>query len=247
MRKIKLNEVSKKKDFLEIEEKDYKVVFTNAELGRSFNRATEDGIRELSSLKKEFAVEDVIYLKQIHSDKILTFKKDSLNSIKDNEGDAIITNEKNNIIGVFTADCVPVILVDDKRKVSAAIHSGWKGTFASITLKTIKRMEDELGCNPADIKAYIGPHIRKCCYEVSEELKEKFISEKNNIPESVLFSGRNLNLEACILDDLKKAGVDDDNINVLDLCTYCSDEIKLHSFRKSSGSYGRMFSFIILN
>ena len=125
MRKIKLNEVSKKKDFLEIEEKDYKVVFTNAELGRSFNRATEDGIRELSSLKKEFAVEDVIYLKQIHSDKILTFKKDSLNSIKDNEGDAIITNEKNNIIGVFTADCVTVILVDDKRKVSAAIHSGW--------------------------------------------------------------------------------------------------------------------------
>lgn len=247
MQNIELDEIKKKKDFLEIEEKDYKVIFTNAELGRSFNRATEDGINELDSLKKEFSAEDVIYLKQIHSDKILTFNKKSLNSIKDNEGDAIITDEKNVIIGVFTADCVPVILVDDVKKVSAAIHSGWKGTFASITLKTIRKMEEEWDCNPADIKAYIGPHIRKCCYEVSEELKEKFISEKSNIPKEILFSGRNLNLEACILDDLKKAGIDDKSINVLDLCTYCSNEIKLHSYRKSNGSYGRMFSFIILN
>lgn len=247
MQNIELDEIKKKKDFLEIEEKDYKVIFTNAELGRSFNRATEDGINELDSLKKEFSAEDVIYLKQIHSDKILTFNKKSLNSIKDNEGDAIITDEKNVIIGVFTADCVPVILVDDVKKVSAAIHSGWKGTFASITLKTIRKMEEEWNCNPADIKAYIGPHIRKCCYEVSEELKEKFISEKSNIPKEILFSGRNLNLEACILDDLKKAGIDDKSINVLDLCTYCSNEIKLHSYRKSNGSYGRMFSFIILN
>ena len=247
MQNIELDEIKKKKDFLEIEEKDYKVIFTNAELGRSFNRATEDGINELDSLKKEFSAEDVIYLKQIHSDKILIFNKKSLNSIKDNEGDAIITDEKNVIIGVFTADCVPVILVDDVKKVSAAIHSGWKGTFASITLKTIRKMEEEWNCNPADIKAYIGPHIRKCCYEVSEELKEKFISEKSNIPKEILFSGRNLNLEACILDDLKKAGIDDKSINVLDLCTYCSNEIKLHSYRKSNGSYGRMFSFIILN
>lgn len=247
MRKIKLDAVKKEKDFLEIEGRGFKVIFTNAELGRSFNRATEDGVNELNSLKKEFSCDDVIYLKQIHSDKILIFKKDSLESIKDNEGDAIITNEKNNIIGVFTADCVPVILVDDAKKVSAAIHSGWKGTFASITLKTIKRMEEEFNCNPTDIKAYIGPHIKKCCYEVSEELKEKFVSEKSNIPETELFTGRNLNLEACIVDDLKKAGVNDENINVLDLCTYCSDEIKLHSYRKSNGSYGRMFSFVILN
>ncbi|MDO5516471.1 MAG: peptidoglycan editing factor PgeF [Clostridium sp.] len=247
MKNINLNDIKREKDFLEIEEKDYKVIFTNAELGRSFNRGTEDGVDELNSLKDEFSVGEVVYLKQIHSDKILTFNRNAEKSIKDNEGDAIITNEKDIIIGVFTADCVPVILVDDVKKVSAAIHSGWKGTFASITAKTIKRMEEEFNCNPSDIKAYIGPHIKKCCYEVSEELKEKFIEEKSDIPETVLFSGRNLNLQSCILDDLKKAGVMDESINVLDLCTHCSEDIKLHSYRKSNGSYGRMFSFIILN
>lgn len=247
MNNINLDEIKKEKDFLIIEEEGYKVVFTNAELGRSFNRATEEGVNELNTLKDEFSVEDVVYLKQIHSDKILTFKKDSIDSVKDNEADAIITNEKNNIIGVFTADCVSIILVDEVKKVSAAIHSGWKGTFASITFKTIEKMEKEFGCNPADIKAYVGPHIKKCCYEVSEELKEKFIEEKNTIDESELFSGRNLNLDACIHDDLRKAGVREENINMIELCTFCSDKIKLHSYRKSNGSYGRMFSFVILN
>lgn len=247
MNKLKLNELDKKNDFLQIDKDNYKVVFTNAELGRSFNRGTEDGISELNSLINEFNTDEIIYLKQIHSDKILKYSRNDLESIKDNEGDAIITNEKNVIIGVFTADCVPVILVDKVRMISAVIHSGWKGTFASITYKTIKRMEKEFNCNPSDIEAYIGPHIRKCCYEVSEELKEKFINEKKDIPESILFSGRNLNLESCILDDLKKAGVNSKNINGVDLCTYCSNIVKLHSYRKSNGSYGRMFSFIILN
>lgn len=247
MNKLELNKLEKKKDFLEICEENYKVVFTNAESGRSFNRNTEDGVAKLNSLIDEFHSDEIIYLKQIHSDNIFIYDKKDLKSIKDNEGDAVITNERNVIIGVFTADCVPVILVDKVKKVSAAIHSGWKGTFASITYKTIKRMESEFGCNPSDITAYIGPHIRKCCYEVSEELKQKFIDEKTDIPVSTLFSGRNLNLECCIVDDLKRAGVNDKNINTLDLCTYCSDDVKLHSYRKSNGSYGRMFSFIILN
>ncbi|MBE6063212.1 MAG: peptidoglycan editing factor PgeF [Clostridium butyricum] len=247
MNKLKLSEITKEKDFLKIDKENYKVIFTNAELGRSFNRNTEEGVSQLNSLKGEFNADEIIYLKQVHSDKILKYSKDDLISIKDNEGDAIITNEKNVIIGVFTADCVPVILVDKVKKVSGAIHSGWKGTFASITYKTIKRMESEFNCSPSDIEVYIGPHIRKCCYEVSKELKEKFINEKRDILKSVLFSERNLNLECCILNDLKKAGVNSENVNVLDLCTYCSDTVKLHSYRKSNGSYGRMFSFIILN
>ena len=60
---------------------------------------------------------------------------------------------------------MPIILVDDVKGVSAAIHSGWRGTFESITLKTVEKMKSEYGCKAEDIKAFIGPHIRKCCYE----------------------------------------------------------------------------------
>ena len=245
MNKLDFKLLKKKDDFIIIDGEKFQIIFTNAEKERSFNRNTEEGIKELNSLKKEFNVKDIIYLKQIHSDKILKYICND-KSIKDEEGDAIITNEKNVIIGVFTADCVPIILIDEEKEVIAAIHSGWKGTFESITLKTIEKMKLEFNTNEINIKAYIGPHIRKCCYEVSEDLKLNFIEKKKTISKEELFDGNNLNLEACIIDDLKRAGVKDDNINSLNLCTYCSDDIKLHSYRKSQGSYGRMFSFIML-
>lgn len=246
MNKLDLKLLNKKDDFIIIDGEKSEIVFTNAEKERSFNRSTEDGIKELNSLKEEFNVKDIIYLKQIHSDKILKYTAKG-KSIKDEEGDAIITNEKNIIIGVFTADCVPVILIDEESEVIAAIHSGWKGTFESITFKTIEKMKIEFNVNESNIKAYIGPHIKKCCYEVSEDLKLKFIDKKTTINKKELFNENNLNLEACILDDLKRAGVKDSHINNLDLCTYCSEDVKLHSYRKSHGSYGRMFSFIKLH
>lgn len=246
MNKLGLEVLNKKEDFMIIGDKKFQIVFTNAERGRSFNRSTEEGVKEINSLKKEFNAYDVVYLKQIHSDKILRYEKNS-ESIRDEEGDAIITNEKNVIIGVFTADCVPVILVEEEKGVIAAIHSGWRGTFECITLKTIKRMKDEFNVNEANIKAYIGPHIRKCCYEISEELKSKFIEKKKGISEEELFNGNNLNLEACIVEDLLSAGVKNENINSINLCTYCCNDIKLHSYRKSQGSYGRMLSFIMLH
>lgn len=245
MNKLDLKLLKKKDDFLTIENKKFQIIFTNAEKNRSFNRNTEDGIKEINSLITEFKADDIVYLKQVHSHKVLKYLK-SNKSVKDEEGDAIITNEKNVIIGVFTADCVPIILIDEEKEVIAAIHSGWRGTFDSITLKTIEKMKSEFNTNASDIKAYIGPHIRKCCYEISKELKGNFLEKKKTINEAVLFNQNNLNLEACILEDLKTAGVQEQNISSLDLCTYCSDEIKLHSYRKSEGSYGRMFAFIIL-
>ena len=66
--------MEKEEDFLKIEQDSFTVVFTNAENGRSFNRNTETGINELNSLKNKFSVKDVVYLKQIHSDKILNYK-----------------------------------------------------------------------------------------------------------------------------------------------------------------------------
>lgn len=247
MNKLSLTSLKREKDFMKIQEKNFTLVFTNAELERSFNRNTEQGLQELNSLKHEFEVDKVVYLKQIHSDKILNYDKNKEVNINDKEGDAIITNEKNIIIGVFTADCVPIILVDEVKGISAAIHSGWRGTFESITLKTIEKMKLEFGSNEKEIKAYIGPHIKKCCYEVSQDLKDKFIDKKRSISKEELFNERNLNLESCILDDLRKGGLSEDNINSLDLCTYCSKDIKLHSYRKSEGAYGRMLSFIILH
>lgn len=229
------------KDFWIFEGEKINVVFSNAKMDRSFNRHTEDGVNNLLSLKDDFNVEEVQYIRQIHSDKVYVYSKGDKEFIE-NEGDAIVTNEKSVIIGAFTADCVPVILVDENKGVIGAVHSGWKGTFNDISKKAIEKMIVDFNCNVKNIKAYIGPHIRQCCYEVSEELKEMFI-EKFNVDSEKLFNGRNLSMELCIEEDLKLIGIKDENIYSFNLCTHCEEENKLFSYRGSNGTYGRLFSF----
>ncbi|WP_291651367.1 peptidoglycan editing factor PgeF [Clostridium sp.] len=233
-----------KKDFLVYDLGKLELVFSTAEEDRSFNRNTEYGINNLNSIIKEFNLSDVIYLNQIHSDKIYTYNKNYIN-IRDEEGDALITKEKNIAIGVFTADCVPIIIANEKSDVVATIHSGWKGTYNSIVLKTLLKMKDEFNIDTNETKVFIGPHIRKCCYEVSEELKEKFI-EKTKIDEDKLFDGRNLSMQECILKDLREFGIMENNIYSLNLCTHCEKNLKLYSYRKSVGTYGRLFSFAFI-
>ncbi|MEN8075435.1 peptidoglycan editing factor PgeF [Clostridioides difficile] len=229
------------KDFWIFEGEKINVVFSNAKMDRSFNRHTEDGVNNLLSLKDDFNVEEVQYIRQIHSDKVYVYSKGDKEFIE-NEGDAIVTNEKSVIIGAFTADCVPVILVDENKGVIGAVHSGWKGTFNDISKKAIEKMIVDFNCNVKNIKAYIGPHIRQCCYEVSEELKEMFV-EKFNVDSEKLFNGRNLSMELCIEEDLKLIGIKDENIYSFNLCTHCEKENKLFSYRGSNGTYGRLFSF----
>lgn len=241
MKKLNVNDFKIFKDFWILEGEKVNVVFSNAKMDRSFNRNTEEGINNLLSLKEEFKTDEIQYIKQIHSDKIFIYNREE-KDFSENEGDAIVTNEKSVIIGAFTADCVPVILVDESTSTISAIHSGWKGTFNDISMKAAEKMINEFKCEPKNIKAYIGPHIRQCCYEVSEELKSKFI-EKFDIPSEELFKDRNLNMELCIEKNLKSVGIKDENIYSFDLCTHCEKENKLFSYRGSNGTYGRLFSF----
>lgn len=245
MKKFTLEELNKKDGYIVFENPKYDLIFSTAEDGKNFNRHTEDGVNTLNKLKEEFNVKEVLYLRQVHSDKVIKYTGENNKEVIENEADAIISDVKNVAFGVFTADCVPVLLIDEKKNIGAVIHSGWRGTYNSITKVTIEKLKKEYNINIKDLKAYIGPHIRQCCYEISEELKEKFI-EKKNISIDKLFNGRNLSLEECILSDLREMGLNEENINSLNLCTYCCEEISLHSYRKSKGDYGRLFAFIIL-
>lgn len=241
MKKIDRANLKIFKDFLIVEGEKVNIVFSTAKDNRSFNRNNDEGLKNLESLKDDFNVNEVVYLHQIHSDNVFGFK-DNAEEFIEKEGDAIVTDKENVIIGAFTADCVPVILVDEVKGVIAAIHSGWKGTFNSITKKSIEKMIQEYGTKIENIKVYIGPHIRQCCYEVSEELKEKFL-DRTKIDVNELFNGRNLSMERCIIEDLRSLKIEEDNIYTINLCTYCEEEIKLFSYRKSVGTYGRLFTF----
>ena len=233
-------ETFNKYKFIKFEIDNVVILFSTASGELNFNYRTEEGLINLEKIKTYYNLQSVGYLNQIHSDLIFDFD----GHIKD--GDALITNKKNRAIGVFTADCVPVILVDTSKSVIAAIHSGWKGTKALIVSKTIERMQENYGTVAENIRAYIGPHIGACCYEVSTELIEEFTSK--HIYSNIKISNNNrLDLEKCIIAQLNEKGVKDKSIKITNACTSCSKEYKLYSYRNSENKQGRMFSFVYVN
>ncbi|SHJ44134.1 conserved hypothetical protein [Hathewaya proteolytica DSM 3090] len=213
--------------------------FSTAKGGLCFNKNTPDGIENLNNLKKWFGKDKLSYLSQIHSD-ITMVADDNIY-----EGDGLITHESNRIIGVFTADCVPIILMDEEHRCIAAVHSGWKGTAKNIVVKSLKKMESQYGTKPQYTKVFIGPHINKCCFQVGSEVIEEF--QKNPLfNSSMVINESYIDLYAYIKTTLIDQGIKEDNIYNVDVCTYCNTDFSLHSYRRHKKGYGRMFSFAFI-
>jgi polyphenol oxidase len=117
---------------------------------------------------------DLAVVHQIHSDVIRLVEKSPDTPLR---GDALISNTPGVIVGVQTADCVPVLLADTRIRAVAAIHAGWRGTLARIAAKTLGRMSMEFGTRPADVVAAIGPAIHRCSYEVGPEVAQAFAGQ----------------------------------------------------------------------
>jgi YfiH family protein len=207
---------------------------------------------------------ELVALKQIHSDVICAFDGLPAEVCK---GDASITDEAGLLLGVQTADCVPILLVDPKKRAVAAVHAGWRGTLARILAKTIGQMRMRFGSKPADLLAAIGPSIGGCCYEVGTEVAIQFTSQFANAadyfdelrtgdepnplqwlnmmppghqppPKNVLLDLRKANRA-----QLLGAGLREANIFVSDQCTVCRRDL-LFSYRKEGAGTGRMLSAI---
>jgi YfiH family protein len=124
-------------------------------------------------LKNYFKAQAVIVPKQVHGKAI---KRITLNDLADNPADydALVTNEKNVLIGVLSADCVPLIIYDTHAKVVGVAHAGWKGTVAFIGIELLNCMLQEYGCNKANIKIGIGPSICLQQFEVQSDVAQQF-------------------------------------------------------------------------
>ena len=231
-------------EFLTYDLGDITIGFSTAKYDLNFNKALDEGKSNLNNLKKWFGVNDVVYLNQVHGTKVYSYDENV--SIVNYNGDGIVTKEKNVAVGVFTADCVPIVLVDTKNKVIESLHSGWKGTLNNIVSQGVKVMKENYGCDESYIKAFIGPHNKSCCYEVSQELIDTF-KDCDLFRNKQINYGRNLDLQKCVEIQLINEGIKKSNIVCLNLCTYCSRDKKLYSYRKREESHGRLFSFAFIH
>lgn len=224
-------------DFIEIKDENVHIFFSTAKNNLDFNLKSNEGLNNVNNIKDWFHVDELGYLNQIHSDIICRYDG------KKYDGDAIISDKKNTAIGIFTADCVPILLYDKKNGVSAAVHSGWKGTLTCIVEKAVIKMKSEFGCETQDINAVIGPHNMSCCYEFGEDTAKKFKKVEIYKNEPIYLKGK-LDLQKCIKKQLQNAGVK--NIKSLNTCTNCSTEYRFHSYRRDRDNAGRMFSFVFV-
>lgn len=162
-----------------------------------------------------------------------------------NETDAVITDLKNVCIAVKTADCVPVLLFDSKRKVVAAIHAGWRGTVQEIVLMTIHKMIEEFGSESSDLSAGIGPSISPAVYEVGEEVWNKFSHEFYCVTNPPKADKRFLDLWSANYHQLISAGIPENQIEIAGMCTF-SDAYQFFSARRDGLKTGRMATGIML-
>lgn len=157
------------------------------------------------------------------------------------QGDALMTDAPGVRLGVRTADCIPVLLVDTRSRAVAAVHAGWRGTSQHICAKTVAAMRRQFGSRPEDLAAAIGPGIGPCCYEVGAEVAVQF---RDVFPErSDLDRAAHLDLPEANRRGLLSAGLRPDHIWVARLCTFCSGD-EFYSWRRERNEPRRMVAAV---
>jgi YfiH family protein len=193
-----------------------------------------------------------VIMRQLHSDVLHRLDASPAGKL---EGDALMTSVPGLLLVIRTADCLPVLLVDETNRAVAAVHCGWRGTEKRILERAVRAMGEAYGSKPAEMRAALGPCIGAACYEVGPEVREGFL--RAGFPPSVFVERGHL--PAIQVPDLKKkylldlkaanawllAGLGVRKVNIIaagPACTHC--EPRLLSYRRHPADHRRMYNFI---
>ncbi|MBL8012756.1 MAG: polyphenol oxidase family protein, partial [Candidatus Omnitrophica bacterium] len=129
--------------------------------------------QERSLLEAPFSVtfDRFAWARQVHGDRVLVVDEEFLGRNALDDADALVTNLKNVLIAVRTADCLPVFLWDPEHGAMGVVHAGWKSTYKKILHRAIEAMNGNFQTNAGELKVAFGPVIRPCCYQVGPEFK----------------------------------------------------------------------------
>jgi YfiH family protein len=192
---------------------------------------------------QESGLTDLHYCQQIHSARVIDADRTASIALKQHpEADALVSAQGEVALGIFTADCVPIFILDVVTPAIGIAHAGWRGTLARIAVNMLARMQNRFGTLATNCQIHLGPSIQKCCYTVSTELLEQFTQRFG----STVHNGTNLSLQTANVNQLTDIGLPATSISVSTLCTACRTDL-FYSHRAEAGRTGRMLSFIQLN
>lgn len=198
---------------------------------------------------------------QAHTDKIQIVEKHILENEPDfnlevyDKTDGLITNKKDIALATTNADCILLLFFDPVNKVIANVHSGWRGTIQRISVKTVQKMVNKFNCKPENIICCICPSIRKCHFEVENDVKEIFekefkdlkIEQNNDIMEKQKDKEK-WNIDTVLINKilLKQEGLKQENIIDSGICSVCNSDL-IHSYRVERQRYGLATALIKIN
>lgn len=215
-------------DFLNNYEDKVKAFFTT----RIYNKPENE-----SDIFGENFASRIIKPQQTHSDNIQSVDERT----EYPETDGLILNQADCAIYLRFADCTPLIFYDPIRNIGAVSHAGWRGTASRIGVKTVAKMVLNYSSQPENIIAVIGPAISKCCYEVSEDVRDTLLSTVKN--KDGLYENRNVDLKNINARQLEEIGLK--NIDICPYCTSCNNDL-FYSYRKENGTKERHFAVLKL-
>ena len=221
--------------------------------------AKEEYEKAVDSYKKicnelDLNYNDIVKTNQNHTDnvKIVNEKvsKDEPDFAIYKDTDGLITDKSNLVLSTTNADCILLVFFDPVKKVIANVHSGWKGTIQRISVKAVEKMQNDYGCNPSDIICCMCPSIRKCHFEVDEDVYKMFLNEFKDlkeIDEIIEQKNNKWHIDTILINRviLKQAGLLGENIIDSGICSVCNKNI-IHSFRAEGENYGLSTAIISL-
>jgi hypothetical protein len=199
-------------------------------------------VRARLALSEKTGFPSLVTLRQTHSCLVLRVDGDNLsNYLADPliEGDGLYTSLPGVLLGILTADCLPVFITDSEGSFAGIVHAGRAGVEKGIHLELARKVREDFGIAPFDLRVFVGPHIRACCYEVGPETAEGWSAKYVEEHEGRLY----LKLERRVMDELADSGVPTEALRSCGYCTRCSEKPSFWSYRAGHRKE-RMLSFI---
>ncbi|MBQ7563979.1 MAG: peptidoglycan editing factor PgeF [Lachnospiraceae bacterium] len=239
------------KRFNEIEQTGRAIAGYTCELCGYWTLERFEGLSDVLYVKSS----DLVVANQRHTDRVLTVgTEDSGYGVTrphtKEPFDAMITKDQGLVLCVHTADCVPIVFLDPVGRAAGIAHSGWVGTAGRIAGKTVRKMAEEFGCRPENILCAMGPYNHSCCYEVGEDVLERFSETFSDAECAQLFSKKDepgkylLDLGRGVSLSLRKEGVDPEKIYDSGYCTYHTSLFS--SWRRSRDKKHQIITYIAL-
>lgn len=191
----------------------------------------------------------IVSVSQVHgTDALVVDRRPKAGAVFPGGWDALVTDQPGVLLTIRTADCVPVLLYDARRRVVAAIHAGWRGTVAGIVPQTLSLVKRQFAANLDDIRLAIGPSAGPCCYEVDEAVLARLRASYPSWPRVAREIGRGkalLDLRELIRRQAESAGVQAERMSLVGVCTICHPQL-FYSYRREGVVKNTMVSGVML-